>query len=91
MKTETAAETGEIESWPVEARISHRIILYSAKRDGMNQFAIEEIVREELAKSANREVPSVEQEGNDKHAGPLLNPNQTAPKSIQNQPRRRFL
>jgi hypothetical protein len=41
--------------WPVEARISHRVLIYAAQRSphAMNQFTIEEIVREELAKEPN--------------------------------------
>jgi hypothetical protein len=41
--------------WPIEARISHRIMLYAAQRrpHAMNQFTIEDIVREELAKEPN--------------------------------------
>lgn len=44
--------------WPVEARISHRIMIYAARRRtyGMNQMTIEDIVREELAKEPNVRV-----------------------------------
>jgi hypothetical protein len=42
-------------NWPVEARISHRILLYAAQRapHTMNQLTIEDIVKEEIAKESN--------------------------------------
>lgn len=47
-----AAPTG---STPVEQRISHRIMVYSAQRAPhmMNQFTIEDIVKEEMTKESN--------------------------------------
>lgn len=40
---------------PVDQRISHRIMLYAAQRAPgmMNQFTIEDIIKEEMAKAHN--------------------------------------
>ncbi len=40
------------QDWPIEARISHRIIVYVTKH-GLNQFGIEEIIKEELSDAHN--------------------------------------
>lgn len=60
IESETAAAVAGAAhgSTPVEQRISHRIMIYAAHRapSMMNQFTIEDIVKEEMAKESNEKL-----------------------------------
>lgn len=53
-----ASACSAIDDWPIEARISHRILIYAARRapHAMNQFTVEDIVREEISREQNDQI-----------------------------------